>query len=70
MQRQNSIDLIRPIIQGQAVQMDIEPNPVMIRAGQGMTGTQAPQRLIDLAIDSVGNDEPIGMPNMETDDED
>jgi hypothetical protein len=58
---------IQRIIQGQAVQMEIEPKPVMVRAGQVMTRTH--QRLIDLAIDSIENDEHIGMPDLVTDDE-
>jgi hypothetical protein len=61
---------IRPIIQEQTVQMEIELKPVRVtvRAGQVMTSTH--QRLIDLAIDSMEVDEYIGMPDLVADNED
>jgi hypothetical protein len=48
--------------------MEIEPKPVMVWAGQGMTHTH--QRLIYLAIDSMDNDVHLGMSGLVTDDED
>jgi hypothetical protein len=48
--------------------MDIEPGPTRTRAGPGMTCTH--QRLIDLVIDSLQDDEDSGLPDLETDDGD
>ena len=62
---------IRPIIQGQAVQMETEPKPIMVRAGQDITRTH--QSLIDLAIDSMetmSTSDHIGLPDLVTDEED
>jgi hypothetical protein len=60
---------IQPIIQQQIVQVDIEPTPIMmVRAGQVITSTH--QRLIDMAKDSMKNDEYIGLPDLGTDNED
>ena len=51
---------IQPIIHQQAVKMEIEPKPIRVRAGQVITRPH--QRLIDLAIYSMQDDEHIGMP--------
>ncbi len=59
---------IQPIIQKKTSQMDIEPRPTRTRAGQVVTRTY--QRLIDLAIDSLQDDEHIGLPDLETDNDD
>jgi hypothetical protein len=59
---------IQPIIQQQTFQAEIEPRPTRCRAGQIITSTH--QRLIDLAIDSLQDDELIGMPDLESDDDD
>jgi hypothetical protein len=59
---------IQPIIQKKTSQMDIEPRPTRPRAGQVMTRTH--QRLIDLAIDSLPDDDYSGLPDLETDDDD
>jgi hypothetical protein len=48
--------------------MDVEPGPTRIRAGQVITSTH--QRLIDVAIDSLQEDDYNGLPNLETDDDD
>ncbi len=58
---------IQPIIQQQTVQVEFEPKPTRVGAGQVITGTH--QRLIDLAIDSMQDDETIGMPDLESGDE-
>ncbi len=52
----------------QAVRMEIEPWPTRTRAGQVMTRTH--QRLIDLAMDSLQEDEDSGPSDLETDDDD
>jgi hypothetical protein len=59
---------IQSIIQKKTSQMDIEPGPTRTRAGQTMTRTH--RRLIDLAIDSLQDDEDSGLPDLETDDDD
>ncbi len=59
---------IQPIIQKKTVRMEIKPRPTRTRAGQVITRTH--QRLIDLAVDSCKDDEDIGLPDLETDDED
>jgi hypothetical protein len=48
--------------------MDVEPGPTRTRAGQVMISTH--QRLIDLSIDSLQEDDYSGSPNLETDDDD
>jgi hypothetical protein len=48
--------------------VEIEPKPKRVRAGQVITRTY--QRLNDLAIDSVQDDEHIGMPDLLSDYED
>jgi hypothetical protein len=58
---------IQPIIQQQTVQMETEPKPIRVRAGQVITSTH--QSLIDLAVDSMQVDEHIGMPDFVSDDE-
>jgi hypothetical protein len=52
------------IIQGQAVEMQIEPKPIMVRAGQVIIRHQ---RLINMVMDLMENDEHIGLPNLVTD---
>jgi hypothetical protein len=48
---------------------DVEPGPTRTRAGQVIT--HAHQRLIDLPIDSLQEDDDYsGLPNLETDDDD
>jgi hypothetical protein len=61
---------IQPITHEQTGQhqMEIEPKPVMVRAGQVDTLTH--RRLIDVVIDSMEKDEHIGMPELVTDDGD
>jgi hypothetical protein len=56
---------IQPIIQKMTSQMDIEPRPTNSRAGQVMTRTH--QRLIDLVIDSLQDEEDSGLSDLETD---
>jgi hypothetical protein len=48
--------------------VEIEPRPIRCKAGQIITRIH--QRLINLAIDSLQDDEYIGMPYLESDDED
>jgi hypothetical protein len=59
---------IQPVIPKKTVQREIEPRPTRTRAGQVMTRTH--QRLIDLAIDSLQDDEDSCPPDLETDDDD
>ncbi len=59
---------IQPIIQQQTVQVEIEPRPTRCRAGQDITRTH--QRLIDMAIDSLQDDEYFSLPDLESDNED
>ena len=47
--------------------MDVEPRPTRTRAGQVITRTH--QRLIDVAIDSLQEDDYSGLPDLETDDD-
>ena len=47
--------------------MDVEPRPTRTRAGQLITRTH--QRLIDVAIDSLKEDDYSGLPDLETDDD-
>jgi hypothetical protein len=47
--------------------LDVEPRPTRTRAGQIITGTH--QRLIDVAIDSLQEDDYSGLPDLETDDD-
>jgi hypothetical protein len=62
---------IQPTIQKKTSQMDIDPGstrrPTRRRAGQVITRTH--QRLIDLAIDFLQDDDYSGLPDLETDDE-
>ncbi len=58
---------IQPTIQKKTSQMDVEPGPTRTRAGQVITRTHL--RLIDLAIDSLQEDDNSGLPNLETDDD-
>jgi hypothetical protein len=51
---------IQPIIQQQTAQMKMEPRPIRTRAGQVITRTH--QQLIDLAINSLQDDEDSGLP--------
>ncbi len=48
--------------------MDVEPGPTRTRAGQVVTRTH--QRLINVAIDSLQEDDCSGLPDFETDDND
>ncbi len=48
--------------------MDVEPRHTRTRAGQVVTHTH--QRLIDLAIDSLQEDDYSGLPDLETDNND
>jgi hypothetical protein len=59
---------IQPIIQKRTVPMEIEPRPIRTRAGQVITLTH--QRLIDLVMNSLQDDEDSGPPDFETDDDD
>jgi hypothetical protein len=54
-------------IQKKTSQMDVEPGPTRTRAGQVVTRTH--QRLIDLAIDSLQEDDYSGLPDLETNDD-
>ncbi len=56
---------IQPIIQQQTVQMEIEPKLKRVMAGQAITRTHQP--FIDSAIDSIQDDEHIGMPDLVSD---
>jgi hypothetical protein len=47
--------------------MDVEPRPTRTRAGQVITRTH--QRLIDIAIDSLQEDDYSGLPDLENDDD-
>jgi hypothetical protein len=55
---------IQPIIQQQTVEMEIEPKPIRVRAGQAITRTH--ERLLG----SMRDDEHISMPDLVSDDED
>ncbi len=59
---------IQPTIQKKTSQMDVEPGPTRTRAGQVITRTH--QQLIDVAIDSLQEDDYSGLLNLETDDDD
>jgi hypothetical protein len=48
--------------------VEIEPRPIRCRAGQVITRPH--QRLIDLAINSLQDDEDSGPPDLESDDDD
>ncbi len=48
--------------------MDVEPGPTRTRAGQVITSTH--QLLINIAIDSLQEDDYSGLPTLETDDDD
>jgi hypothetical protein len=47
--------------------MDVAPRPTRTRAGQAITSTH--QRLIDVAIDSLQEDDYSGLSDLETDDD-
>jgi hypothetical protein len=53
---------IQPTIQNMTSQMDVELGPTRTRAGQVVTRTH--QRLIDIAIDSLQEDDYSGLPNL------
>ncbi len=55
-------------MQNKTVRMKIEPRPTRTRAGQVITRTD--QQLIDLAMDSLQNNQDSGPPDLETDDDD
>ncbi len=59
---------IQPAIQKKTSHMDVEPGPTRTRAGQVITRIH--HRLIDLAIDSLHEDDFSGLPDLETDDDD
>ncbi len=59
---------IQPIIQKKTSPMDVEPGPTSTRAGQVVTRTN--QRLIDIVIDSLQDDDYNGLSDLETDDDD
>ncbi len=59
---------MQPTIQKKTSQMDVEPRPTRTRAGQVIPRTD--QRLIDIAIDSLQDDDYSGLPNLETDNDD
>jgi hypothetical protein len=58
---------IQPTIQKKTSQLDVEPGPTRTRAGRVITRTH--QRLIDVAIDSLQEDDYSGLPDLETDDD-
>jgi hypothetical protein len=59
---------IQPTIQQQTVRMEIESRPIRSRTGQVIPRTH--QQLIDLAINSLQDDEDSGQPDLESDDDD
>jgi hypothetical protein len=59
---------IQPTIQKKTSRLDVEPGPARTRAGQVITHTH--QRLIDLAMDSLQEDDYSGLPDLETNDDD
>ncbi len=59
---------IQPTIQKKTSQMDVDPGPTRRRAVQVITSTY--QRLIDIAIDSLQENDDSGLPKLETDDDD
>ncbi len=59
---------IQPTFKKKTSRMDVEPRPTRTRAGQVITRTH--QRLIDVAIDSLQEDDYSGLPNLETNDDD
>jgi hypothetical protein len=65
-QRQ-SFARIQPTIQKKTSRLDVEPRPTRTRAGQVITRTH--QRLIDVAIDSLQEDDYSGLPYLESDDD-
>ena len=58
---------IQPTIQKKTSRLDVEPRPTRTKAGQVITRTH--QRLIDVAIDSLQDDDYSGLPDLETDDD-
>jgi hypothetical protein len=58
---------ILPPSQKKTSQLEVEPRPIRIRAGRVMTRTH--QRLIDVAIDSLPDDEGSDPPDLESDDD-
>jgi hypothetical protein len=62
---------IQPTIKKRTSQMDVEPRPTRTRAGPaGQVITRTHQQSIDLAIDSLQEDDYNGLPNLETDEDD
>ncbi len=59
---------IPPTIQKKTSRMDVEPRPTRTRAGQVITRTHWHQQLINVAIDSLQEDDYSGLPDLETDD--
>jgi hypothetical protein len=60
---------IQPTIQKKTSRLYVEPRPTRTRAGQMITSTH--QRLINVAIDSLQEDDYTGsgLPDLETDDD-
>ncbi len=58
---------VLPPSQKKTSQLEVEPRPIRTRAGRVMTSTH--QRLIDVAIDSLQEDEDGGPPDLESDDD-
>ena len=58
---------ILPPSQKKTSQLEVEPRPIRIRAGRIITRNH--QRLIDVAIDSLQDDDDSGPPDLESDDD-
>ena len=58
---------IQPTIQKKTSRLDVEPRLTRTRAGQVITRTH--QRLTDVAIDSLQEDDYSGLPDLDTDDD-
>jgi hypothetical protein len=61
---------VLPPSQKKTSQLEVEPIPIKTRAGRVMTRThqRLSRRLIDVAINSLQNDEDSGPPDLESDD--
>ncbi len=58
---------ILPPSQKKTSQLEVEPRPIRIRAGRVITRNH--QRLIDVAIDSLQDDDDSGPPDLGSDDD-
>jgi hypothetical protein len=58
---------ILPPSQKKTSQLEVEPRPIRIKALAGRVMTRTHQRLIDVAIDSLQDDEDSGPPDLESD---